>query len=302
MVPVAAGKHRRPDDEPPQVPAPTPLSTAAFFRPPPDAAGPVDAWGPTRYGTPGPQAAAAVGLPRLPVRRPASGPYPGDAAPRGTMRAPDDHPAPGYGPGRDNDPGHAPPSDRPEYGQRWLYAVRNDAPAAGPAGPRPGRPPTAPSADPQVAWARPGRPPVPSADPQLAGPFGPGADLQDGGAGHVSGGQPMTADDQAAAIKDEAWDEAAAIRRAAQQEAASIRQQAERRAAAIRQVAEREAADLRSALLAMYGELDRAAAYLTQSLATPGAAPTVPPAVPPAAIPGGSTTGPAWGQRPAARS
>jgi hypothetical protein len=166
VVPAADGKHRRPEDEPPQAPARTSLRTAGFFRPPPDAAGPVDAWGPTRYGTPGSQAVR----PRLPVRRP--------------------------GP---------------------LYAVPNDAPAAG----------------------------------------------------HGSGGKAKTADDQAAAIKDEAWDQAAAIRRAAEREAATIRRQAESRAAAIREEAEREAAELRSALLAMSGELGRAAAYVTQNLATP---------------------------------
>jgi transcriptional regulator with XRE-family HTH domain len=88
-------------------------------------------------------------------------------------------------------------------------------------------------------------------------------------AGYGSGGEAMTADDQAAAIKDEAWDQAAAIRREAEREAAAIRRQAESRAAAIREAAEREAAELRSALLAMSGELGRAAAYVTQNLAPP---------------------------------
>jgi hypothetical protein len=92
-------------------------------------------------------------------------------------------------------------------------------------------------------------------------------------AGHGSGGEAMTPDDQAAAIKDEAWDQAAAIRRAAEREAATIRRQAESRAAAIREAAEREAAELRSALLAMSGQLGRAAAYVTQHLTAPGSPP-----------------------------
>jgi hypothetical protein len=218
-----------------------PLSTAEFFRPPPDAMGPVDAWGPTRYVTPGPQAGPEAGRPGLPVRRPGRGPYPGGAAPRGTARSRVSPPAPRYDPGRGHDRGQSPltPGDRPEPGQRRLYGLRNDAQADG-------------------------------------------GDLGDGGAG-LSAGQVTTADDRAAAIKDEAWDEAAAIRRAAEQEAAAIRQQAESRAAAIRQAAERDAAELRSELLAISGELGRAAAYVTQNLATPGSSP--------AAVPGGPGAG-----------
>jgi hypothetical protein len=283
VIPAAAGKHRRPEDEPPQVPAQMALDSAEFFRPPPDAVGPVDAWGPMRYGTPGPQAAAGAGPPRLPVRRPGSGPYPGGAAPR----APDDPPAAGYGPGRGYDRGQSllTRGDRPEHGQRWLYAVPNDAPAAGPADRRPGRPPTAPFAD-----------------RQAAGPSGRGGDLRDGDAGHVAAGQVVTADDQAAAIKDEAWDQAAAIRRAAEREAATIRRQAESRAAEIRQTAEREAAELRSAILAMSGELGRAAAYVAENLATPASGPPVLPGEPAAATPGGPATGPAGPPARAQRS
>jgi hypothetical protein len=70
------------------------------------------------------------------------------------------------------------------------------------------------------------------------------------------------ADSQAAEITQEAWSQASAIRVAAEREAAAIRQQAVDQAAAIRDAAEREAAAMRAAILAMSGELGRAAAHI----------------------------------------
>jgi len=106
------------------------------------------------------------------------------------------------------------------------------------------------------------------------------------------------ADQQAAAIRQEAASQAVAIREAAEREAAEIRRQtdaeavpiregAEREAAEIRELAEaqaaairgaagREAAELRAHLAAMAAEMARVAAYVTENLTSPG-----PPAAPP---------------------
>src|SRR5262249_25533309 len=106
------------------------------------------------------------------------------------------------------------------------------------------------------------------------------------------------ADQQAAAIRQEATSQAVAIRDAAEWEAAEIRRQtaadtapiregAEREAAEIRQraaaepaatreAAKRDAAALRAHLTAMAGEMTQVAAYVTENLTSPGL-PAVPP-------------------------
>jgi hypothetical protein len=89
-------------------------------------------------------------------------------------------------------------------------------------------------------------------------------------------------------VVDGPWDQGTAIRQAAEQEAAAIRQQAVDQAQAIRQAAEQEAAQLRSALLSMSDELGRVAAYVTENLASPGGVATrpAPVALAPARAPG----------------
>jgi hypothetical protein len=172
--------------------------------------------------------------------------------------------AQGYAP----DPGYAPAEGyQGDRGNRRLYAVPDEARVVG-LGQHPGGGQT-PLRDGTSSWPTGQRP----------------------------AGQVLTvAEDQAAAITREASEEAAAIRQAAEQEAATIRrqvsiqaaaiqQEAADQAAAIRQAAEREAAELKAALVAMSGELGRAAAYVTQNLAAPGAAP--------AALPAGPATRPA---------
>ena len=107
------------------------------------------------------------------------------------------------------------------------------------------------------------------------------------------------ADQQAAAIRQEAASQAAAIREAAERESVEIRrqtaadaapiregaereaaeilQQAEAQAAAIREAAEREAAELRAHLTAMAAEMAQVAAYVTESLTSPGLSAVPPP-------------------------
>jgi hypothetical protein len=101
----------------------------------------------------------------------------------------------------------------------------------------------------------------------------------------------ILADGEAARIAQEAQNYAAAIREAAEREADAITQQASGQAAAIREAAQREAAELRARLDSMAGELGRAAAYVTESLA----APTMPATAP--ALPGARPALP--GTRPA---
>ncbi len=129
------------------------------------------------------------------------------------------------------------------------------------------------------------------------------ADPRDSGSFRLAGQMLTEADGQAAAITQQAWNQAAAIRQAAEQDAATIRQQAAGQAAAIRQAAEQEAAELRAHLLAMSGELGRAAFYVTQNLESPGALATMPaqalaPAAAPAIAPPRPRTRP---DRPATR-
>ena len=112
------------------------------------------------------------------------------------------------------------------------------------------------------------------------------------------------ADQQAAAIRQEATSQAVAIRDAAEWEAAEIRRQAaadtapiregaereaveirqlaEAEAAVIREAAKRDAAALRAHLTAMAGEMTQVAAYVTENLTSPGlpAAPPLPQAGP----------------------
>jgi len=103
-----------------------------------------------------------------------------------------------------------------------------------------------------------------------------------------------------------AWDQAGAIRQAAEQEAAAIRQQAVDQAEAIRRAAEQEAAEMRAALLAMSDELSRVAAYVTENVASPAGLATMPAPgiapprpVRPALAPAGPATAPARPARPA---
>ncbi len=95
------------------------------------------------------------------------------------------------------------------------------------------------------------------------------------------------AENQAAEIRQEAYEQAAALRAAAERETAEARQ----RAAALRATAEAEAAELLTAAQTIQSELGRVAAYVTESLTSPGMPVTKPPAWP-GARPGG---------RPAAR-
>jgi hypothetical protein len=177
--------------------------------------------------------------------------------------APDYQPGPGY-PQRQ---GH--PDDR---GNRRLHAVPGGASAAGPAGMRAGS---------RSAGPFNGR--------QAPGPARRQADAADGADlwwAHSAGGQ-------ADAIRHAAEQEAAAIRQAAEQDAAAIRHRAAGQAAAIRHAAEQEAAELRAHLLAMSGELGRAAFYVTQNLESAGALATMP------AQALAPTTAPAWALAPA---
>jgi hypothetical protein len=84
------------------------------------------------------------------------------------------------------------------------------------------------------------------------------------------------ADQQAAAIRQQAASQAVAIRETAEREAAEIRRLAETQGTAIREAAEREAAELRAHLTAMAAEMARVAAYVTESLTSPGL-PALPP-------------------------
>jgi len=116
-------------------------------------------------------------------------------------------------------------------------------------------------------------------------------------------GQVLTlAESRAAQIAQQAQDYAAEIREAAQREAAAITQQAtghaattreaaERQAAEIREAAEREAGELRARLDSMTGELGRVAAYVAENLAAPPMPATAP------ALPGAALAPP--GTRPA---
>jgi hypothetical protein len=90
------------------------------------------------------------------------------------------------------------------------------------------------------------------------------------------------------------------IREGAEREAAEIRRLAEAEAAAIREAAKRDAADLRAHLTAMAAEMTQVAAYVTESLTSPGlpAVPPPPQAGPhtlttPVELPAGPGTGPA---------
>jgi hypothetical protein len=80
----------------------------------------------------------------------------------------------------------------------------------------------------------------------------------------------QAAEQEAAEIKQQAAAEAAPMREAAEQEAAGIKQQAAAQVAAIREAAEREIAELRATVLAMSDELTRVATYVTESLTSPG--------------------------------
>ena len=111
-----------------------------------------------------------------------------------------------------------------------------------------------------------------------------------------------------AAYAGEQWDQATAIRQAAEQEAAAIRQQATDQATAIRQAAEQEAAQMRAALMAMSDELSRVAAYVSENLGSPSGLATMPaPAIAPprpvrpALAPAGPATAPVRPAGPATR-
>jgi len=78
------------------------------------------------------------------------------------------------------------------------------------------------------------------------------------------------AEQEAAGIRQQAAAETAPIREAAEQEAAEIKRQAAAQVAAIREAAEREIAELRATVLAMSDELTRVATYVTESLTSPG--------------------------------
>ena len=80
----------------------------------------------------------------------------------------------------------------------------------------------------------------------------------------------QAAEQEAAEIKQRAAAEAAPIREAAAQEAVEIKQQAAAEVAAIREAAEREIAELRATVLAMSAELSRVATYVTENLTSPG--------------------------------
>jgi hypothetical protein len=85
------------------------------------------------------------------------------------------------------------------------------------------------------------------------------------------------AEQEATEIKQQAAAEAAPIREAAEQEATEIKQQAACQVTAIREAAEREIAELRATVLAMSDELSRVATYVTESLTSPGQPATSPP-------------------------
>ena len=90
------------------------------------------------------------------------------------------------------------------------------------------------------------------------------------------------AENQAAEIRQEAYEQAAALRATAEREAAEARQQA----AATRATAAAEAAELLTTAKTMQSELGRVAAYVTESLTSPGL-PITKPAARPGAKPGG---------------
>jgi hypothetical protein len=85
------------------------------------------------------------------------------------------------------------------------------------------------------------------------------------------------AEHEAAELKQRAAAEAAPIREAAEQEAVEIKQQAAAQVTAIREAAEREIAELRATVLAMSDELSRVATYVTESLTSPGQPASPPP-------------------------
>jgi len=85
-----------------------------------------------------------------------------------------------------------------------------------------------------------------------------------------------TAEREAAEIRQRAAAEAVPIRAAAAREAAEIKDQAAAQVAAIREAADREIAELRATVLAMSDELRRVAEYVTGNLTSPGQ-PSVPP-------------------------
>jgi hypothetical protein len=78
------------------------------------------------------------------------------------------------------------------------------------------------------------------------------------------------AEQEAAEIKHQAAAQATPIREAAEREAAEIKHQAAAQVAAIREAAEREIAELRATVLAMSDELSRVATYVTENLTNPG--------------------------------
>ena len=85
------------------------------------------------------------------------------------------------------------------------------------------------------------------------------------------------AEQEAAEIKHQAAAQAAPIREAAEREAAEIKHQAAAQVAAVREAAEREIAELRATVLAMSDELSRVATYVTENLTSPGQPAASPP-------------------------
>jgi hypothetical protein len=90
------------------------------------------------------------------------------------------------------------------------------------------------------------------------------------------------AESQAAEIRQEAYEQAAAMRAAAEREATEARQQA----AVMRATAEADAADLLTSARTMSSELGRVAAYVTETLTSPGLLPITKPAARPETKPG----------------
>jgi hypothetical protein len=86
-----------------------------------------------------------------------------------------------------------------------------------------------------------------------------------------------TAEREAAETRQQAAAEAAPIRDAAVREAAEIKDQAAAQVAAIREAADREITELRAAVLAMSDELRRVAKHVTESLTSPGQPTVLPP-------------------------
>jgi hypothetical protein len=205
----------------------------------------------------------------------------------------------------------------PAFGDGRRQVVRTETPGGDPAGPR------GPGARADGMLQLPG-----------PGPAGQPVSWDTGGHGHTDPVREAErvladADQQAAAIRQEAASHAVAIREAAERdadeirrqvaaeaaplregverEAAEIRQLAEAQAAAIREAADREAAELRAHLAATAAEMARVASYLTKNLTSPGL-PALPPpwqAGPhprtvPVELPAGPGAGPAV--EPAARS